>query len=84
MDLETKSSLIGCNVKVEWQNIALAVYVSGTIFSTRNFLTPTKFVLKAEAIDWAEVRRAPSANRLVILEDVLEEGRVYLKLSRSL
>ena len=84
MDLETKSSLIGRNVKVEWQTITLAVYVSGTIFSTRNFLTFTKYVLKVEAIDWAEVRRTPSANRLVILEDVLEEGRVCLKLSRSL
>ena len=51
MDLETKSSLIGRNVKVEWQTITLTVYVSGTIFSTRNFLTFTKYVLKVEAID---------------------------------
>ena len=51
----------------------------------RNFPTFTKYVLKAEAIDSAEVRRVPSANRLVILEDVLDEGRVCLKaLQKSL
>ena len=81
LHLETKVSLISCNVRVEWQAIALAVYGLGTIFSARNFFTFTKYVL----IDWAEVRRAPSANRLVILEDVLDEGRVCLKaLEKSL
>lgn len=42
-------------------------------------------MLKAEAIEWAEVRRVPSASRPVILEDVLAEGRVCLKaLQKSL
>ena len=41
--------------------------------------------IKSQAIDRAKVRRAPSANRLVILEDVLDEGRVCLKaLQKSL
>ena len=51
MELETKSSLTGCNEKVEWQTLALAVYGSGTIFSARDFPTLTKNELKAEAID---------------------------------
>ena len=51
MEVETKSSLIGCNEKVEWHTIALAVYGSGTIFSARDLPTFTKNELKAEAID---------------------------------
>lgn len=51
MELETKSSLIGYNEKVEWQTIALAVYSSGTIFSARDFPTFTENELKTEEID---------------------------------
>ena len=51
MDLETKSSLIGWNVKVEWQAVALAMYGSETIFSAIHpKIVPSNLGILAEQV----------------------------------